>query len=340
MLCDTSAIIVTFNNKNCIDQCINSIPNNIGEVIIVDNNSCDGTPELIQNNGSDINIILIKIKENMGFGKGVNLGVKNSSKENIIILNPDVVVENNSIEELVKPLDTQNVVTVPKVLLSDGSKINTCGNIEHFTGLTFTRGLGRDKNYYSNSDYLYGLSGVCFAMKKDLYNKIGGFDETLFLYMEDAEISWKINSLGYGIFYNPNSICYHDYELKVPAEKIYHLEKGRYIILRKYYDWKIFVLMFPSILVTELLTFGYAYLNGINGMKYKIRGMKDGLREDVDKLNINKKELLKALDWKIPQDQLSYNLPDRLLKMFGNIIFYLNYKLLIFFFKGQIIKNF
>lgn len=329
MLTNTSVVIVTYNHKNYLQKCLDSIPAKV-EIIVIDNSSNDGTPEFIEEKYPQVK--LIKSKKNLGYGKGVNLGIKNSNNDYLVILNPDIIVQDNSFEELIKPLiDNENIITVPKVLLYDGSSINTCGNIEHFTGLTFTRGLGEVVESHDEIMFLSGLSGVCFALKKDLYQTIGGFEENIFLYMEDAELSWNINSKGYNIHYVPNSIFYHDYKLNIPAEKIYHLEIGRYIILRKYFTWKQFLMFLPSIIITELFTTGFASLKGFDGIKFKFKAVKHGLTADIEKVDINRKELVQSLDWKIPNNYLTYDIFDKIIKNLGNLVYFLNYNLILYF---------
>ncbi len=255
----TSVIIVTYNHKACIKKCLDSISLNL-EVIVVDNTSTDGTPELIEKQYPHVK--LIKSKKNLGYGKGVNFGVEKSSREYLLILNPDTVVNGNSIAEMIKPIvNDQNIITTPKILVQDGSKINTCGNIEHFTGLTFTRGFGEKIEGFNKRENIGGLSGACFALKKDIYKKIGGFEDNIFLYMEDAELSWNINSKNFEIQYIPTSVIYHHYEFNLPVKKIYFVEMGRYIILRKYLTWKQYLLFSPSLILTEIITFSYAIFN-------------------------------------------------------------------------------
>lgn len=323
LLRDTSVIIVTYNHKKYIEDCINSICSKDKlDLIIVDNNSTDGTADLIEKVYPGVK--LIRNSENTGFSKGVNLGVKNSKRKYVVILNPDTKVKENSIEELLKPLkEIKNIITVPKALLFDGSAINTIGNINHFTGLAFTRGLGEDKAQFDKPEFIKGLSGVCFAMERKCYHKIGGFDENYFVYMEDTDLSWKIHTNRCKMLYVPNAIIYHDYRLQVPPEKIYHVERGRYIILRKYLTWNEYLLLSPSLIVTEIFTWGYSILNGFSGIKYKSKAVKEGLTLEVDSVEFDKFELLNSLEGQIPR-QFGHNILGGLVTVMGNFIYNVN----------------
>ena len=326
---DTSVIIVTYNHINYIEKCLNSFSNCKGlEIIVFDNKSTDGTPDLIEANFSSVK--LIKSRKNRGYGAGVNLGTEITQRKYIIVLNPDTIIRENAIEELLKPLkkDTK-IITTPKVLIYDGSKVNTCGNIEHFTGLAFTRGLGKHPDACNGHNIINGLSGVCFAMKRENYLEIGGFDEDLFMYMEDVSLSWMSKIGGYKILLVPQAIINHDYNLKVGPEKIYHLERGRYIILRKYFTKKEYLSLLPSFMITEILTSTYALLNGYNGIKYKFKAINEGFGIDILKIKSDKKQLLKSLDYTIPEDQLTGTIISKGFKKIANWIYKTNYRIVV-----------
>lgn len=325
---DCSLIIVTHNHRQHIERCLSSIYEMSPEIIIVDNNSTDGTVEFIKQKYPEIKVI--ENHENLGYGTSVNIGVNYSDKKYLVISNPDIWVEDNFVLELVKPLlDDKDLITTPKTLTYDGSQINTCGNILHFTGLTFTRGLGAEKEDFNQASFVPGLSGVCFAICRDLFLEIGGFDESIFLYMEDAELSWNINSRGLKILYVPSSIVYHDYVFKVPAEKIYHLELGRYTILNSYFTWKEYLLFLPSLMVAEMLTWGYSLLRSYSGVKFKTRALKDGLRGDVKKKDFDTGNLIQRFEWSIPEGQIQYKVFDKFIRRIGNFIFFINYKTIL-----------
>ena len=325
-----SIIIVTYNHKKYIKSCIESVlkQDYPHEIIVVDNCSSDGTAEFVERNFPLVKVI--KSDENLGYAGGNNLGVKYARGEYIVILNPDTIVEKDWLKELIRPLKNgRKLITTSKILVYDGSAINTCGNINHFTGLTFTRGLREKPNKYIRSEYVSGISGCCFAMRRRDFIDLGGFDENFFVYNEDADLSWRAHLKGFKILFVPTSIVRHDYTLKVPPKKIYYLEKNRYMILRKYLTWKEILLLLPSLIVAEILTFGYAFRCGWKGIIYKLKAIKDGLTVKVCKVDGDRKKLFKALSSTIPVNQLTFNKAEQLFKTLCNKIFELNYRVVI-----------
>jgi len=323
----SSIIIVTYNHKQYLKACINSIlqQDYPHEIIVVDNCSHDGSAQFIIENFPTVKVI--KSSENKGYGAGNNLGVKHAKGEYIVILNPDTIVEDRWLRELIEPIENESgIITTPKILLYDGSAINTCGNINHFTGLTFTRGLGELPDAYSVQEYVSGFSGCCFAMRRKDFLALGGFDENFFTYNEDSELSWRAYFKGFQILFVPTSVIKHDYSLSVPPEKLSHLEKGRYIILKKYLSRRDILLLFPSLLTAEVLTFGYALKHGRARLMYKLKAMKEGFKIEVKRAEGDRANLFKSLSAAIPTDQLTSNRAERILKVFTNKIFAWNFK--------------
>lgn len=322
-----SVVIVTYNHKEYIRECLTSVlMNEPLEVVVVDNGSTDGTVELIEKNFPSVEVI--RSPNNLGYGGGINLGVKHAKGEYVVVLNPDTKVEKNWLEELIRPLTkNRRLITTPKILLYDGSAINTVGNIVHFTGFTFTRGYLELPEKYDTPEYLSGISGACFAMRRDEYLELGGFDENFLAYNEDGEFSWRAHAMGFRILYVPTAIVYHDYSLNVSPWKIYHLEKGRYIILRKYLSLRQILSILPALIMTEILTWGYSVLRGPSGIKFKLEGFIDGIRTETEKIR-PERNIIKNLDVYIPEDQLSYTFLDIALKKLANKVYEWNYKVI------------
>lgn len=325
---DTSVILVTYNHEDYIEKCLNSFYGNKSlEIIVVDNQSTDNTPKLVEKHFPDVK--LINNPDNSGYGAANNIGVEMSTRKYLIILNPDTKLEENCIDNLLKPIiEDPDIITIPKVLVYNGETINTCGNKQHFTGMAFTRGANEKPGERSDSRYVNGISGACFAISKETYHELGGFDENIFLYMEDSELSWRINAHGLKIFYVPEAIVYHDYDFKMSTKKIYYVEKGRYIILRKYLTWNEYILLAPSLLMTEILTWGYATLNGPQGISAKLRGIYDGLKVEEEKVESDRKLLLANMNTRIPELDFNFNRTFDLFRKIANFTYKKNRRLI------------
>lgn len=333
-----SIIIVSYNSSSFIEACIKSILDHSNgsdyllDIIMVDNNSMDHTVQIVKENYPMVRIIENEI--NSGYGSANNLGVNYAIGKYLIIINPDTVVEHGWLESLIGPLSTiPKIITSPKILIYDGSAISTSGNRIHYTGLAFAGEFGKMPDTSIIAKYISGISGCCFAIRKDDFIKLGRFDESIFMYHDDVDLSWRAHLMGFKILYNPSSIVKHNYSLKISPEKLYNLEFGRYIVLRKYLSRWDFLLISPSLVMAEILTFGYASKLGIRGVKYKLNAMMDGLIKPVIKVNGDKNTLFNSLDIAVPVDQFTYNNVEKMALQIFNELFKLNYSLLAYLYK-------
>ena len=328
MDCLASIIIVTYNHRHFIGPCITSIldqdfPN---EIIVIDNCSSDGHSRYIEEHLQ--NIRLIRNQENIGYGAGNNLGARNAVGNFLVFLNPDTIVEKNWLKNLIDPLVSgKKIITTPKILLYDGSAINTCGNINHFTGLTFTRGLFESPLAFNKVMVVSGISGACFAIKKADFFELGEFDEHFFIYNEDSELSWRAHHFHFSIYFIPSSVIRHYYSLTVTPQKLYFLEKGRYLILRKFFYPPLFIIFLPSLLITELITIGYASKYGIKGLQSKIEAIIEGFRQNKSMNHFQGIDTIKNLEHFIPLNQLISNKYEKVSLHMCNWLFLLNYQI-------------
>ena len=323
-----SIIIVTYNDVNDIGNCLDSLySDNIEyEIILVDNCSNDGTVQYVRKKYPSV--IIVENNHNYGLGTGINLGVKIAKGDYIIVLNSDTVVESNWFVDLLNPVIHEDyVITTPKILLYDGSKINTCGNVNHFTGFAFTRGLNMPVNAYSKDEYVDGISGCCFAIKRKDYLKLNGFDENFFLYNEDTDFSWKCRSQGYKILYVASSIIRHKYEFNITPMKLFNLERGRYIILRKYLTWKQFLIFLPSLIISEVLSIGLSSKLGLAGLSNKLKAMQKGIFNQNDYVSYKKMQYKGFGSVVLPFEQFKLNTLEKYLLTIFNGIYKLNFYL-------------
>jgi GT2 family glycosyltransferase len=226
---DLSIIIVNYNSKKKLENCLNSIKqsnlNGINwEVIVVDNNSSDDLTSL---NNFLPNLKIIISQKNLGMGGGNNLGIKHSSGDYILISNPDIVFFKQTIIELFKYLKNHSSVALvaPKLLNPNNSLQYSCARFPKIY-LPFLRRtiLGKFFPAYLNNYFLKNgnydkikevdwLLGACFLVRREEFfidkNKL--FDERFFMYFEDVDLCRRINLSNSQVVYYPLVSAVHDH---------------------------------------------------------------------------------------------------------------------------------
>ena len=218
-----SIIIVNYNSfeytTSCIDSIINSnLKDIIIEIIIVDNNS------QFKKNLESIHrsVSYFQLKNNIGYSKALNYGIKQSSGDFILTVNPDVIVGENSIKYIMEYyLRASNPGIVgPKVLnINSTFQLSSRRRFPYFKYiipyyLKFHY-LGFENLYnYSNISHniihsVDSISGSFMFFSRTLFNDVNGFDEQFFLYFEDTDFCLKAKKKGYDVVYYPDSIITH-----------------------------------------------------------------------------------------------------------------------------------
>lgn len=196
-------------------------------VVLVDNFPQDPI-KLDEKKYKELNLKIIYNKVNLGFSGGNNVGIKYSLENGadyILILNNDTYVDKNFIEELLKSFSEEGVgVVVPKIYFAKGFEFHdrykkedlgkviwyAGGGIDWKNVLGFHRGVDEvDKGQYGLTEETELASGCCLMLKKEILEKVKGYNEDYFLYYEDADLSMRIKKLGSKIIYNPNAIIWH-----------------------------------------------------------------------------------------------------------------------------------
>jgi GT2 family glycosyltransferase len=280
-----SVVVVTYNSERWIRGCLRALRAQAGappyEIIVVDSGSADGTADIVSAEFPEVRLLR---GENRGFGAGNNAGAAVARGTLLAFVNPDTVAEPGWLRELLAPLSEPGVVTTSKVLLLDApGKVNTCGNVLHFTGLSFVLGLGGSAEEFQGVQPVPGISGAAFAMRRDDYLRLGGFDEGFFLYLEDTDLSWRLRRSGFRVLLAPASRVLHSYRFSLTPGKLYHVELGRLRLLRKHYRPFHWVLLAPSLLLADALAWAAAARMGREGLRAKLRATREGWRQQVER---------------------------------------------------------
>lgn len=272
---ETSVVVVAYNSGSLLRSCVASIVHTQPEVevVIVDNNSTDEAVQQVAVEFPQVRIVWNT--SNAGFGAGNNLGVDCAERKFLVFLNHDVIVTAGWLEALVAPLaeDPSIGLVTPKVLLrSDPSHINVAGLKVHLSGISMCRGLGSSRESLDKAAEVAAISGVAFAVRREVYKALEGFDESFFLYLEDVDISARAWLRGYRCLYVPHAVVLHDYDkLEMGVRKTFWVERGRYLLLLKLLRWRTLIALLPSLILSEIVTYGWLLLYDPKAALQKIR---------------------------------------------------------------------
>ncbi len=220
-----SFLILTYNSEAHIEKLLESlsgffdeqIKKGMVEIVLVDNHSQDKTLEKITDYRLKIkDLKIVKNKENLGFAKGINIAVSKSSGEYVVIINPDTQYKGGDIFEAVKLFDADGKIGVigGKIINREGKYEKSAGRFLMPFEVVFMS-LGLDELFGvrsspSNIRQVDFVSGGFMIVKKDLFEKLGGFDENLFMYMEDMEFCFRVKKEGLKVLFDPYVEIVHE----------------------------------------------------------------------------------------------------------------------------------
>lgn len=217
---DLSIIIVNYNVKVFLQNLLDSISKASSalktEIIIVDNASDDGSVEFLREKYP--HVTLIENKSNLGFGKANNIGLKAATGKFILLLNPDTIVAEGTFVKMIEFFNTtpESGLAGCKILNPDGTLQLPCrrsfpGPWTSFTKVTGLSTLFPKSKIFARYNLTYldenqtyevdAISGSFMMMRKEVYDKVGGFDEQFFMYGEDLDLCYRIQKAGYKVYY-------------------------------------------------------------------------------------------------------------------------------------------
>ncbi len=270
-----SIIVVAYNHARYLPACLATAlhqPALPCELVLVDNASSDGGAAHLAQHYPSLRII--HSPTNLGFAGGCNLGARHARGQWLVFLNPDTLAAPGWLAALIAPLiDTPAIgMTTARLLLaSDPARLNACGNDLHLSGLTLCRGLYRPADTWTRPHPVSAVSGAACAISRDLFARLGGFDEQFFTYMEDTDLSLRVRLAGYQCQCIPAARIYHAYTLRFGPHKTYYQERNRMLLLLKHLRWRTLLLLLPALLLAEGLVWGFVLLREAHRWPNKAR---------------------------------------------------------------------
>lgn len=256
-LTDVAVVIVTYNSENEIEDCLTSLISERREIsqqiVIVDNSPNDITASLVKEQFPEVKLILPG--KNLGFAAGVNLGVKNSEAEFVLLLNPDTTIKKHAVDTIVK-FARDN----PKYGLYGGRTLKPDGTLEPSScwgtptlwslflfGFGFTTLAPRNPwldpeslgSWQRDTVREVGVITGCFLLAPRLvWDELGGLDERYFMYGEDADLSVKARKAGYRPVVCPDAELVHEVgkSSDTPVSKTLLLYRGKATLVRSHWN--------------------------------------------------------------------------------------------------------
>ena len=263
-----SVIIVNFNGKRFLQDCLSSILKQTHtpfEVILVDNASHDGSVGFIQEHFPQVRIFIQK--ENLGFAGGSNAGIREARGEFILTLNNDTIVPPDFISEIIKPMipDPSVGMCASKMVFPDG-RINSTAICISRSGAAWDRGGGeQDHGQYDTSEEVFGPCAGAALYRRSMLDEIGLFDEDFFLFMEDVDLAFRARLAGWKCWYVPTARVVHFHGGTANAGSdaaIYYGNRNILWYVVKNFPFRIFIRSFPWILGRNCGVIPYYFSSG------------------------------------------------------------------------------
>lgn len=275
----SSVIVVTYNHRRHIEACLRALLPTLSaddEVIVVDNASSDGTADSVATEFPSVR--LMRRSDNPGFGAACNHAAQHATGEYLAFLNPDTEPLAGWLDALLGTLESvpRAGLATPKLLLRNRPElIDTFGHDVHISGIATCRGWGQPAASHPNIEEVAAISGACFVIRRAVFARLDGFDEHLFLYYEDDDLSLRARLAGYTCIAVPTARVLHDHQPGFAPSKLRYLERNRLWATLRLYRWPTLLALAPVLLGAEVLGWGMAVLSGPRHIVAKLRAYAD-----------------------------------------------------------------
>lgn len=286
-----SVVVVTWNGLDLTLRCLDSLRGQGDadlevELVVVDNGSTDGTVEAL----ADVpDVRVVALATNTGFAGGVDAGIRATTGDAVVLVNNDAVARPGFVRALVAPLldegsEPRVGATTGRVLLSgrfvpasgggpalvaaDGRRWRRTDDdaagvvLLNSTGNEVTVSAnGRDRHWLAPADTVadpdvFGFNGGCAALSRAALDDVGLLEESLFMYYEDTELSWRLRRAGWAVRHVPDAVTVHDHAASSGTSSAFfldHNERNRLLVALAHAPWGVVARAFARSLARTLL---------------------------------------------------------------------------------------
>jgi GT2 family glycosyltransferase len=249
---DITVIIPSWNQKTLLERCLSSLHEQTADclVTVVDNGSIDGSQEMLKSCFPDVSSI--RLEQNVGFARACNLAIKEARTPYVALLNNDTEAHPEWIEAGLRAFSRYPddwFFATRMIQFFDRGKLDSAGDLYTRTGLPLKRGLGEPPGTFPAAEPVLGASAGAAFYRRELFDRVGYFDEEFFMYLEDVDFSLRAQLAGYPCRYLPDAMVYHmeaasDPERKLNTDvssrifysssRVFWITRNRWLLMVKY----------------------------------------------------------------------------------------------------------
>lgn len=277
-------IIPNYNGKHFMEPCLDSLKNQTCldfKILVVDNASTDGSHAYMDEQHPDIQMLVLD--KNYGFSRAVNEGIMHSDTPYVLLLNNDTAVDAHFVAEMIKAIEQSKrifSVSSKMIQMHHPELIDSAGDLYTLVGWGVCRGVGRPVDNYTEADEIFSSCAGAAIYRREVFQKIGYFDENHFAYLEDIDVSYRAKIYGYKNMYCPTALVYHvgsgtsgskynSFKVKLSARNSVYLNYKNMPLVQ-------LILNFLPLLLGYLVK--YAFFIKIGFGKDYMEGIKEGIK--------------------------------------------------------------
>ena len=225
-----SVIVLAHGAEPLLEECVRAlVADGAAEVVVVDNMAARGPVAAV---AALPRVRILSPGRNLGYAGGCNYAAGHTSGDVLVFVNSDAVVRQGALDALVRRASVPDTgLACASIRLADDPEmLNTAGNPVHYLMFSWVGSLGEPASEHSEVTEVASITGVMFAVRRTVWEELGGFDPDYIAYCEDVYLSMRAWQAGYRVVHEPESVVLHHYEFARNSAKFYLLERNRRLV--------------------------------------------------------------------------------------------------------------
>ena len=222
-----SAIVLAHGAEPTLVQCVAAlVADGAHDIVVVDNDAAPGPVDAVRGMPG---VRVLSAGRNLGYAGGCNYAASHATGDVLVFVNSDALVQPGALAALVRRVAEPDIgLASASIRLAERPEVlNTVGNPVHYLMFSWVGGLGEPATDHGELTEVASITGVAFAVRREVWDALGGFDADYVAYCEDVYLSLRAWQAGYRVVHEPAAVVLHHYDFARNSAKFYLLERNR-----------------------------------------------------------------------------------------------------------------